>query len=88
MYSYDEKPYKDHRESPPISIYVLDDDAPVMDKFSCIYCKRTVQDLKGVVDKIITTPVPLIDFGIAINIRCKQCHQNYRIVANAQTVQG
>jgi len=88
MYSYEPKPYKDHSTSPAISIYILSDDAPTMEKFSCWYCKRTIADVKGTVDSIITSPTPLIDYGIAVNIRCKLCHQNYRLLANAQTVQG
>lgn len=82
------KPFRDRATNPAISIYILDDDAPTMEKFSCWYCKRTIADIKGTVDSIITSPTPLIDFGIAVNIRCKLCHQNYRLLANAQSVQG
>lgn len=80
--SYYEKPFKDHRYSPPISIYLLSDDTPEMEPLNCLFCKRTIVDVKGTVDKIISTPMPLIDFGVAINIRCKLCHAHYRLLIN------
>lgn len=86
--NYDIKPFRDHGSSPAISIYILNDESPEMEKFSCWYCKRTIADVKGTVDSVITSPLPLIDYGIAINIRCKLCHQNYRLLANSQTIQG
>lgn len=82
------KPFLDHRERPPITIYIIDDDSQVMEKVSCWYCTRTVADIKGTIDKVITSPMPVMDFGIAVNIMCKQCHQLYRMVANSQIVQG
>lgn len=85
---YESSLFRDHSNSPAISIFILNDEAPTMEKFSCWYCKRTIADVKGTIDTIITTPTPLIDFGIAVNIRCKLCKQNYRLLANAQTVQG
>lgn len=85
---YDIKPYKNHANSPPISIYLLNDDRPDMEKLSCMFCKRTIADVKGTIDKVISSPMPLSDFGIAVNIRCKLCGANYRLLVNAQTVQG
>lgn len=85
---HDGKPFRDHRDSPAISIYILNDNSDAMEPFNCWYCRRTITDIKAVVDHIITTPQPLAEFGLAFNIRCKLCHQNYRMLANAQAVQG
>jgi hypothetical protein len=86
---YGEKQYKNHASSPAMSFYVLDDDtADSMEKLSCVWCKRTILDIKGHIDVIITTPMPSDDFGIAINIRCKLCGQNYRLLINAKHIQG
>lgn len=82
MYDPYEKPYKDRRDAPATSIYLISDDAPEMDKLHCMYCKRVIADAKGTVDKIISTPVSVVDFDIAINIRCKLCHQNYKLLVN------
>jgi hypothetical protein len=80
--SYDTRPYKDHGGSPAITMYVISDDSEQMQKLSCIWCKRTIADIKGHIDTIISTPVPIQDFGIGMNIRCKLCHQNYRLVVS------
>jgi len=85
LYDYDIKPYRDHRDDAAVSIYILN--AKVCDKLekiSCMYCKRTVWNMAGVIDKIIVTPLPIIDFGVAVNIQCKQCHQQYRLLMNAK----
>lgn len=80
---YETKPYKEHRDTPAISFYVLDDHTVgEMEKLSCIWCKRTILDIKGRIDIMITTPVPIDDFGIAINIQCKLCSQKYRLLIN------
>lgn len=80
---YETKPYKDHHNTPPISFYVLDDgSASEMEKLSCIWCKRTIMDIKGRIDLAISTPVPVEDFGIAVNIKCKLCGQQYRLLIN------
>lgn len=80
-----EKPYKDRRASPAMSIYLISEDSKtgIMEKLHCIWCKRIISDLKGQVDKIISTPVSVADFEIGVNIRCKLCHQNYRLLVNA-----
>jgi len=80
---YEPRPHRDHGGDPAISLYLLSDDGAVMDKLSCIWCKRTVIDIKGRVDSAINTPMPVTDYGIAINIRCKLCHANYRLLVNA-----
>lgn len=79
---YDEKPYKNHAGSPALSLYLLSNDAPEMEKLSCLYCKRTIADVKGHIDQIVNTPMPVTDFGIAVNVRCKLCGQNYRLLVN------
>ena len=87
MYGYrefEETSKRKRGEDPPISIYLINERAPEMEKLSCIWCKRTIADIKGTVDRIIDAPFDANDFGIAINIRCKLCHQNYRLV-NTQT---
>lgn len=71
---------------PAISVYLMSDSKP-LEKVSCMYCKRTIADVKGRIDKIIDCPIDPQDFGVAINIRCKLCHQNYRLVIN-QTFLG
>lgn len=73
---------KSRAHKPPISFYLLNDDEPVMEAFSCNFCKRTILDIKGRIDTAISTPMPISDFGIAINIRCKLCGQNYRLLIN------
>lgn len=83
MNYYDIKPYRDRRDYPATSIYVISDNNVEMEKLSCIWCKRTIADVKGHIDLIISTPLPVNDFGVAINIRCKQCHQNYRLIVSA-----
>lgn len=84
MNIYDSKPYKDHGYSPAITMYLVSDDSVEMEKISCLWCKRTIADIKGTIDKVISTPMPIQDFGVAINLRCKLCHQNYRLLV-AQT---
>lgn len=87
MFPLEPKPYNDHTRSPAISIYIVDEEAAFMEKISCFYCKRTIADIKGQIDRVVTIPMPLEDFGLAVNIRCKLCHQNYRFLVNAQMVQ-
>lgn len=82
MNIYETKPYRDRRDAPITSIYLLDDEGSETEKLSCMFCKRTIYDLKGTIDKTVSTPVPVEDFGIAINILCKQCHQRYRMLIN------
>lgn len=77
-------PKRKRNTDPTISIYLINERSPEMEKLSCIWCKRTVADIKGRVDKIVDAPINSADFGIAVNIRCKLCHQNYRLVM-AQT---
>lgn len=77
---YETKPYRDHAKSPAITLYLISDDSEEMQKLSCMWCKRTIADIKGNIDAAISTPMPIQDFGIGINIRCKLCHQNYRLV--------
>lgn len=86
---YETKPYKDRREYPAMSMYVLDDDgASEMEKLSCSWCKRTILDIKGRIDVAISTPMPVEDFGIALNIQCKLCHQRYRLLINPMVALG
>lgn len=85
MNIYDQRPFRDHRTDAAISVYVLDNKAcRGLEKISCIHCKRTVWDMYGRVDKMIMSPMPADDFGAAINIKCKQCHQDYRLLINAK----
>jgi hypothetical protein len=79
--NYEEVPKRKRGDDPPISIYLINEVAPEMSKFSCVWCKRTVVDVKGRIDKMIDAPVDVGDFGIAVNSRCKLCHQNYRFIA-------
>jgi len=83
-FSNGEKPYKDHTNSPPISIYMMGGTQSEMEKLSCLFCKRTIYDVKGQIDKIISTPMPTTDFDIAVNVRCKLCKSNYRLLINAK----
>lgn len=78
----DRKPYKNHKDSPALSLYLTSDNSPEMESLSCLWCKRTVADVKGSIDKIISTPMPVQEFDMAINIRCKLCGQNYRVLVN------
>lgn len=72
--------YVNKTGAPAISIYLISDDTPKMHKLSCIWCKRTIADVKGHIDSIIGTPMPVIAFGVAINIKCKLCNQFYRLL--------
>lgn len=83
----DIKPYKNRAGVAAMSIYLTSDDTEEMEKLSCMWCKRTIADVKGHIDTIIATPMPVTDFGIAINIRCKLCGQDYRLLVNSQTKQ-
>lgn len=65
-----------------MSIYFIANQDVYMDQLSCMWCKRTIADAKGYIDKIVSTPVPVSDFDMAINIRCKLCGQNYRLLVN------
>ena len=80
---FETKPYKDYSTSPAISIYLMSDDSEKMEKLSCMWCKRTIADVKGRIDSVIGTPMPVHDFGVAVNLRCKVCHQNYRLIVTA-----
>lgn len=79
-----EQPKRRRDLDPALSIYLLNGISPELEKLSCLFCKRTIADVKGRVDKIVDVPIDSNDYGIAINIRCKLCHQNYRLVV-AQT---
>jgi len=78
--AYNFKPHRDHRDDPPVSVYIVAGSTDKLDKFSCNWCKRTIFDVKGNIDKIVTTPLPIEDFDVAINILCKQCHAQYRLL--------
>jgi len=82
---YETKPYRDRRDSPAISIYVIDSNQSHMDKISCIHCKRTIYDIAGTIDTMITIPMPVVDFGLAVNIQCKLCKQQYRLLINGKS---
>lgn len=75
---------KSRSNAPAMSIYFMASDQPGLEQLSCMWCKRTIADAKGYIDKVITTPMPVTDFDIAINIRCKLCSQNYRLLMNAK----
>jgi hypothetical protein len=77
---------RDRSEDPPITVYLVNNHKGQVDKLSCMFCKRTICDFKGRIDKIIDIPLDVEDFGIAINIRCKLCKANYRMVVNATVV--
>jgi hypothetical protein len=78
-----DKPYKNRFGNPAISIYLISADTPAMSELSCMWCKRTIADVKGHIDSVISTPMPLNEFDIAINIRCKMCKQNYRLLVSS-----
>jgi len=88
MSYFEEKPFKNRKGLPAMSVYLTGDDSPEMDALSCIWCKRTIADVKGQVDTIIGTPMPLHEFDIAVNIRCKLCHQDYRLLVRSELKQG
>jgi len=73
---------RNRAEDLAITVYIVDDNKPNLDKISCMFCKRTICDFKGRVDRIVDVPIDARDFGVAVNIRCKLCHQNYRFVMN------
>lgn len=83
--SYDIKPYPNRSHQPATSIYLMSDDANAeLEALHCLYCKRIIADAKGHIDKIISTPMPIADFDIAVNIRCKLCKQDYRLLVNVK----
>lgn len=87
-YFQDERPFRDHRGSPPLSVYLMSDDSSKMERINCLWCKRTINDIKGTITTIIGTPMPVDQFDIAINTRCKLCHQDYRFLVQSQIIQG
>lgn len=87
-YFPESKPYKNRKGEPAVSVYLTSDDSPEMEQMSCMWCKRTIADVKGKVDTIIATPMPLQDFDIAVNIRCKLCGQDYRLLVQSELKQG
>lgn len=78
-----DKPYKSRFASPAISMYLISSDTPEMESLSCMWCKKTIADVKGQIDAVISTPMPTTDFDMAVNIRCKLCKQNYRLLINS-----
>lgn len=82
-----EKPYKNRKGDPAMSVYLTSDDGPGMEQMSCLWCKRTIADVKGKIDTVISTPMPLQEFDIAVNIRCKLCGQDYRLLIQSQLLQ-
>lgn len=88
IYHPEEKPYRqERRNNPPVSVYLISDDSPEMDKISCIFCKRTIADIKGTVDTIIGTPMSVQEFDIAVNVLCSLCHQSYRLLVKGEVYQ-
>lgn len=90
IYYPSEKQYKEQRErrnAPAISVYLMSDDSPEMDKLSCMYCKRTIADIKGRVDTVIGTPISVEEFDVAVNVMCGLCHQQYRLLVKGEISQ-
>jgi len=88
-YQYQIKQYRDHRQDQPISVYMtfaVNGQQQELDKFSCIWCKRTIYELRGNVDKIIMAPMPATDFDMSIQIACKLCKARYRLLLNSQVL--
>jgi hypothetical protein len=55
----------------PVLLYVL----------HCMFCGRILsKELKGNISTAVNAPVNVIDFGMAMTLRCKLCKQNYRMV--------
>lgn len=73
---------RDRREDPPTTIYFLRESKPgSLFPIHCMYCTRVIIEAKGVIEKImVNTPEDTTNFDKALNIRCKLCHQNYRLV--------
>lgn len=77
---WDSRPYIKRKDFPEISIYLINVDAPTLTKLSCIYCKRTIIEVKARADKIIGTPMPVVGFYAAERIVCSLCGQHYRLL--------
>jgi hypothetical protein len=82
------KPYQINRQAyPTVTIYWMAEDVQrgrpvILHELNCMFCKRTVAtELRGNLVAIINAPVSLAGFGLGMTIRCKQCKQNYRIIA-------
>lgn len=73
---------RDRGSDAAVSLYLVNDSRPELEKISCMYCKRTIVDIKGRIDKVVDAPQSADDFGVVVNIRCKLCHQNYRLITN------
>lgn len=78
----DERPYRSRHDEPPVTIYLLSGDQGTMDKIACMFCKRTITDIKGRIDYVVSTPTTLEEYDIAVNVLCKLCKQQYRFVSN------
>ena len=75
------KPYKVRLHAPPISVYLIaDSNVNTLEEVHCMWCGRCIADAKGQIITVITTPVSIQDFDVAINARCKLCKQDYRFL--------
>jgi hypothetical protein len=47
----------------------------------CLFCGRMLSDeLKGNFTMVVNAPVNIVEFDLAMTLRCKLCKQNYRVV--------
>jgi transcription elongation factor Elf1 len=47
----------------------------------CMFCGRMLSsELKGNFQVLVNAPVNVVEFGMAMTLRCKLCKQNYRVV--------
>jgi len=87
MNYYETKPYRDHGNDPAISVYIMaqpaNSNVQVLDKFTCIWCKRTVYELHGQIDRMINAPMVVQPPQVGIDILCKLCHARYRLIITA-----
>lgn len=87
MNHYETRPYRDHTNDPAISVYImaqpLNSNIVVFDKVTCIWCKRTVYELHGTVDRMINAPMIVETPQVGIQIMCKLCKARYRLIISA-----
>lgn len=71
---------------PSVTLYwmaeSIDRGRPVMlHTLYCMFCGRILSsELKGTISMAVNAPVNIIEFDLAMTLRCKLCKQNYRVI--------
>ena len=90
MYEQYDKYNNRMKDRIPITIYLSSDENGELERISCLWCKRTIAEVRGSIDRVFQTPMPIKDFGVATRVQCKLCGQKYQlaVIATLQPIQG